>query len=148
MASFNPRVFTSPARLKEIHPDHLLRFLSQWDSYFAERGLDLASVDSSEIPYDQIAAILMNPGTGVSDGMVNALYYVHETDRKEPMDELIERAAAAGLDIEHDEKSTPADVAVQIWLAQPDLLERQHAETVAFNRSNFTYFAWKSIKPA
>lgn len=141
MPAFNPRVFTSPARLKEIHPDHLLRFLSQWDSYFAERGLDLASVDRLEIPYDQIAAILMNPGTGVSDSMVNALYYVHETANKEPMEELIERAEAAGLDIDHDEKSTPADVAVQIWLAQPDLLERQHAETVAFNRSNFTYFA-------
>lgn len=141
MPAFNPRVFTNPARLKEIQPARLIGFLAQWSDYFAGRGLDLAAINQAEMPYDEIAAILMNPGQGVSDDMVNALYYVHETASKEPMEELIERAEAAGLDIDHDEQSTPADVAVQIWLTKPDLLERQHAQTVAFNRSNFTYFA-------
>ncbi|MBY4895319.1 hypothetical protein KUL25_21370 [Rhodobacteraceae bacterium N5(2021)] len=148
MATFNPRVFTNPSRLKEIDPNRLIVFLSTWSDYFIGRGLDLTAADTSDMPFDTIAAILMNPDQAVPESMVNALYYVHETARKEPMDELIERAEAAGLDIDHDEKSTPADVAVQIWLAKPDLLERQHAETVAFNRSNFTYFAGKSIKPA
>ena len=148
MATFNPRVFTNPSRLKEIDPNRLIVFLSTWSDYFIGRGLDLTAADTSDMPFDAIAAILMNPDQAVPESMVNALYYVHETARKEPMDELIERAEAAGLDIDHDEKSTPADVAVQIWLAKPDLLERQHAETVAFNRSNFTYFAGKSIKPA
>lgn len=148
MATFNPRVFTNPSRLKEIDPNRLIIFLSTWSDYFIGRGLDLTAADTSDMPFDAIAAILMNPDQAVPESMVNALYYVHETARKEPMDELIERAEAAGLDIDHDEKSTPADVAVQIWLAKPDLLERQHAETVAFNRSNFTYFAGKSIKPA
>jgi len=148
MATFNPRVFTNPSRLKEIDPDRLILFLTTWSDYFLGRGLDLSAADTSDMPFDTIAAILMNPDQAVPESMVNALYYVHETARKEPMDELIERAEAAGLDIDHDEKSTPADVAVQIWLAKPDLLERQHAETVAFNRSNFTYFSGKSIKPA
>ena len=148
MATFNPRVFTNPSRLKEIDPNRLIVFLSTWSDYFIGRGLDLTAADTSDMPFDTIAAILMNPDQAVPESMVNALYYVHETARKEPMDELIERAEAAGLEIDHDEKSTPADVAVQIWLAKPDLLERQHAETVAFNRSNFTYFAGKSIKPA
>ena len=148
MATFNPRVFTNTSRLKEIDPNRLIVFLSTWSDYFIGRGLDLTAADTSDMPFDTIAAILMNPDQAVPESMVNALYYVHETARKEPMDELIERAEAAGLEIDHDEKSTPADVAVQIWLAEPDLLERQHAETVAFNRSNFTYFAGKSIKPA
>lgn len=147
MPAFNPRVFTSPARLKEIEPGRLIAFLSQWTGYFADRGLDLSTADTEEMPYDDIAGILMTPDKDVSDAMVNALYYVHETASNEPMEELIERAEAAGLDIEHDDKSTPADVAVQIWLAKPDLLERQHAETVAFNRSNFMYFAGKGPKP-
>lgn len=146
MATFNPRVFTNPSRLKEIDPTRLILFLSQWSDYFAARGLDLSAMDTAEMPFDDIAAILMNPGREVSDGMVNALYYVHETANNEPMEELIERAQAVGLDIEHDAKSTPADVAVQIWLAKPDLLERQHAETVAFNRLNFTYFAGQQTK--
>ncbi|MDG1117194.1 MAG: hypothetical protein P8N72_08705 [Flavimaricola sp.] len=148
MATFNPRVFTNPSRLKEIDPNRLILFLSTWSDYFIGRGLNLTAADTSDMPFDTIAAILMNPDQAVPESMVNALYYVHETARKEPMDELIERAEAAGLDIAHDDKSTPADIAVQIWLAKPDLLERQHAETVAFNRSNFTYFAGTSIKTA
>ncbi len=146
MPAFNPRVFTNPARLKEIKPDRLISFLAQWSEYFSGRGLDLAAIIPAEMPYDEIAGVLMNPVQGVSDDMVNALYYVHETASKEPMEELIERAEAAGLDIDHDEQSTPADVAVQIWLTKPDLLERQHAQTVAFNRSNFTYFAGRNSK--
>lgn len=146
MATFNPRVFTNPSRLKEIAPDRLSRFLLTWSNYFLGKGLNLAAIDTSDMPFDTIAAILMNPDQDVPESMVNALYYVHETASHEPMEELIERAEKAGLEIEHDEKSTPADVAVQIWLAKPDLLERQHAETVAFNRSNFTYFAGRNIK--
>ncbi len=148
MATFNPRIFTNPARLKEIDPGRLISFLSKWSSYFVGRGLDLTAVDTNEMPYDEIASILMTPDTDVSDTMVNALYYVHETANNEPMEELIERAEAAGLGIQHDNKSTPADVAVQIWLIKPDLLERQHAETVAFNRSNFMYFAGQVGKKA
>ena len=146
MAAFNPRVFTNPSRLKEIAPDRLILFLSAWSDYFIGRGLDLATAGTSDMPFDTIASILMNPDQDAPEGMVNALYYVHETASHEPMEELIERAETAGLEIEHDEKSTPADVAVQIWLAKPDLLERQHAETVAFNRSNFTYFAGQHTK--
>ena len=147
MAAFNPRVFTNPSRLKEIAPDRLILFLSAWSDYFIGRGLDLATADTSDMPFDTIATILMNPDQDAPEGMVNALYYVHETASHEPMEELIERAETAGLEIEYDEKSTPADVAVQIWLAKPDLLERQHAESVAFNRSNFTYFAGQHTKP-
>ena len=146
MAAFNPRVFTTPSRLKEIAPDRLILFLSAWSDYFIGRGLDLATADTSDMPFDTIATILMNPDQDAPEGMVNALYYVHETASHEPMEELIERAETAGLEIEQDEKSTPADVAVQIWLAKPDLLERQHAETIAFNRSNFTYFVGQSAK--
>jgi len=83
----------------------------------------------------------MNPDASVPEDMVNALYYVHETASHEAMDELLDRAAAAGIEIDKDHEVSLADVSVQIWLAQPMLLQRQHAETVAFQRSNFMYFA-------
>lgn len=141
MPAFNPRIFTNPSRLKEIDPERLVVFLSNWAEHFTGRGLDLVTIDTTEMPYDDIAGILMTPDTDVPEAMVNALYYVHETASNEPMEEMIDRAEKAGLEIEHDTETTPADVAVQIWLAKPSLLERQHAETVAFNRSNFMYFA-------
>jgi hypothetical protein len=54
--------------------------------------------------------------------MVNALYYVAS---HESMEELLDRATKARIDIDDDTETSAADVAVQIWLAQPMLLQRR-----------------------
>lgn len=141
MPSFNPRIFTNPDRLKQISPERLKTFLCKWNDYFKGRDLDLAAAPVDDLPFEKIAAILMNPDENVPDEMVDALYYVHETASHESMEELLDQAEAAGIAIDADDEPTAADVSVQIWLANPTLLQRQHAETVAFNRSNFMYFA-------
>jgi hypothetical protein len=141
LATFNPRIFTNPDRLKHIAPARLLAFLDPWKAYFAARGADLSEADAEDLPLDEIAHVLMNPDATVPEDMVNALYYVDETASHDSMEQLLDRAAAAGIDIDDDTETSAADVAVQIWLAQPMLLQRQHAETVAFARSNFMYFA-------
>lgn len=141
MPTFNPRIFTNPDRLKHIAPARLLAFLQPWRTYFAARGVDLSLLDSEDLPLEDIAQVLMTPDATVPEDMVNALYYVHETASHESMEALLEHAAAAGIDIDDDTETSAADVAVQIWLVDPMLLQRQHAETVAFKRSNFMYFA-------
>ena len=146
MASFYPRVFTNPDRLKTISAKHLLSFLSKWKPYLATRGISLPEEAGEDFPYDQVALVLLNPDDNAPSDMVDALYYVHETATKETAEELIELAGKAGLTIEAGEEPSDADVAVQIWLQRPDLLQRQHAEVVAFNRSRFMYFAGASGK--
>jgi hypothetical protein len=141
VATFNPRIFARPDRLKHIAPARLLAFLDPWKAYFTARGIDLSAVDVDDMPLDNIAHVLMNPDVTVPEDMVNALYYVDETASHDTMEQLLDRAAAAGIDIDDDTETSAADVAVQIWLAQPMLLQRQHAEAVAFARSNFMYFA-------
>lgn len=149
MATFNPRIFTNPDRLKHISPVRLKAFLRPWEEYFAGRGFDLAATSTADMPLDKIAHILMKPDASVPEEMVNALYFVHETASNEGMEDLLQRAEAAGIDIDDDHEVTVADVSVQIWLAQPMLLQRQHAETVALKRSNFMYFAGSAPeKPA
>lgn len=148
MPAFNPRIFTNPDRLKQIAPERLKTFLEPWQAYFAAHGLDFAAASTNDMPFDDIAHILMNPDASVPEEMVNALYYVHETATHEGMEELLERAKVAGIEIDKDHEATVADVSVQIWLAQPMLLQRQHAETVAFKRSNFMYFAGSRRKKA
>lgn len=141
MPAFNPRIFSNPDRLKQIAPARLKAFLEPWKDYFQSRKLDVAAWSTDDMPLEAIAGVLMNPDASVPEDMVNALYYVHETASHEAMDELLDRAAAAGIEIDKDHEVSVADVSVQIWLAQPMLLQRQHAETVAFQRSNFMYFA-------
>lgn len=146
MASINFRSFTNPDRLKSISAKHLLQFFSNWSDYFSVRGLPLPEQPDEDFPYDDLAHILMRPDDSVPPEMVDALYYVHETATKESAEELIEAAHKAGLTIEAGEEPSDADVALQIWLQNPALLRRQHAETVAFNRSRFMYFAGRSGK--
>ena len=146
MPAFNPRIFTNPDRLKQIAPARLKTLFGPWQDYLKARGLDLAAVSTDDLPLDYIAHILMNPDASVPEDMVDALYYEHETATDEGMEELFERAEAAGIEIEKDHDVSVADVSVQIWLARPMLLQRQHAETVAFTRSNFMYFAGSRTK--
>lgn len=148
MAAFNPRIFSNPDRLKQIAPARLKTFLERWKVYFNGRGVDLSNAPIDDMPLDDIAHVLMNPDASVPDEMVDALYYVHETASHEGMDELLERAEAVGITIDKDDKVSVADVCVQIWMAEPTLLERQHAETVAFQRSNFMYFSGSASKKA
>ena len=52
-----------------------------------------------------------------------------------------------GLLLDADQESSPADVAVQIWLAAPDLLQEKHAEARAIQQKNFVYFAGRDGGP-
>ena len=141
MSAFNPRSFTSPDRLRSMSASHLIMFFGRWSEYFAGRGLDLAGVSANDFPYEKLAKILLEPDQSVPEPMVNALFYVHETATDEAMNELLDRAKSAGIDGLIEPSPSPADVALQIWLTRPDLLELQHAESVAFSRSNYMYFA-------
>ena len=122
MPAFNPRIFSNPDRLKQIAPFRLKAFLEPWKDYFKSRELDVAAWSPDDMPLEEIAKVLMSPDAKVPDEMVDALYYVHETASHEAMDELLDRAAAAGIEIDTDHQVSVADVAVQIWLAQPILL--------------------------
>lgn len=146
MVSINFRSFTNPDRIKNISPKHLLEFFSNWADYFSARGLSLPKKPDEDFPYDDLAHILMRPDDRVPPEMVDALYYVHETATKESTEELIDAADREGLTIEAGEEPSDADIALQIWLQSPELLRRQHAETVAFNRSRFMYFAGRTGK--
>jgi hypothetical protein len=148
MSAFNPRIFTNPGRLKEISPKNLTAFFTPWQAYFLTRGLDLSSASLADLPYDEIAHILLNPDDSVPEGMVDALYYVHETTNTEAMEDLLECAEKNWLAFNADPEVTVADIAVQIWLVKPELLQRHHAETVAFTRTSFMYFSGSSAKDA
>ena len=140
MVAFNLRKFTNPDLLKTIAPGRLIAFLSPWREYLAKRGLALAGSGPGEIDCDALAHILMDPDASVPKDMVDALYYVHETASDEDMDALLDLAKTRTVEIEHDPQTTVADVAIQMWLAAPDMLREHHAEAIAFRQKNFLYY--------
>jgi hypothetical protein len=123
MATFNLRKFSEADRLKTIKPSRLLEFLKPYDDYLSRRGSALPSRSDDQIDYEALAHILIHPDDSVPREMVDALYFVHEMAADEQMDELLETAKQHQLPLDTDQESSPADVAVQIWLAAPGLLQ-------------------------
>jgi hypothetical protein len=147
MATFNLRKFSEPDRLKTIKPARLIAFLKPYDEYLSRRGFTLPAGPDDEIDYESLANILIHPDDSVPRQMVDALYFVHGMADAEQMDELIGSAKQLQLPLDPDQESSPADVAVQIWLLAPEVLQEKHAEAAAIRQRNFTYFAGRSGKP-
>ena len=119
---------------------YLLALLLPHLAYFADRGLVLSSTDGADINYQALAEILLNPDDAMPPLLVDALYHVNEMATSEGMDALLDAAAANGVQLDSGGEMTPADVAVQVWLKDRDLFERQHAEQFLCRRRSFESF--------
>jgi hypothetical protein len=140
MVALNLRKFTNPDLLKTIAPARLIAFLDPWREYLASRGLHFQSGGAGDVDCDSLAHILIEPDATVPKDMVDALYYVHETASDDEMDALLGLAISRHVEIEQDPTTTAADVAIQMWLAAPDVLREHHAEAIAFRQKNFLYY--------
>lgn len=143
MASFDPKVFTRPDGLKRITNDHLLAFLAPYQSYLAGRGFMLPANSALDFPHEDLAKLLMQSDANTPPDLVNGLYYIDEVASNETLEEMMDRAKSAGITLSVNGKSTPADVATQIWNAKPDLLIERAVRSLAFQKSSFMYFVGK-----
>ena len=141
MATYNLRRFAQPAVLKAIGPQHLHRFLWPYRSYFDGRGLPLPSPNaSSGLDHEQLVNVLMGPDADTPKDLVDALYFVNEMSTDKCMDLLLEEAETKGLSLDGKPDPTAADVAVQVFLQDRQLLERKHAEQYLTRPRSFEYF--------
>jgi len=141
MATYNLRRFAHADGLKAIAREHLLALLNPHKPYFDGRGLTLPPPSASDgIDYDQLVNVLMNPDTDTPKGLLDALYFVHEMATPEAMDVLLQEAENNGITLNGNPDPTAADVAVQVYLQDKDLLERKHAEQYLLKPRSFEYF--------
>lgn len=147
MATLNPRRFAQPDTLKSIAHERLVAFLTPFAAYLAERELVLPDGTGDEIDYGLLSSILMSPDEKTPPTMADALYFICEMSTTDEMDRLLEAAKAAGLTLDDTPESSPADIAVQVWLQDRELLERQHAEIMVHRPKSFEYFGGKAGGP-
>ena len=169
MANFSLRRFTNPEILKSINRDSLLSLLSRHKDYFARRHVLLPAVgvvlhvaeatasyggaarkvevEPAELDYEGIARVLMTPDETTPRELVDDLFFVDEMATNEAMDELLDEITRLPhiqrKQLNFGSDPTPADVAVQIRLKAPDLLERKHAEHFLTSKRSFEYFQAK-----
>ncbi len=141
MATYDLRRFAHADSLKAIGIEHLLALLNPHKPYFEGRGLVLpSSSDPADLNYEQLVDVLMSPETHTPPELLNSLYYVHEMSTQGAMDVLLEEAEKNHISLDGNPDPTPADVAVQVYLKDRDLLERKHAEQYLVKPRSFEYF--------
>ena len=138
MATFNLRYFSHPALLRAIAPSRLLAFLSPYRIFLTARGFQWPD-DGAEISYDKLVEIFTTPDADTPEDLVDALFLVDEMSAPEQSDALVDAELERGIVFADDEQSM-VDIAVQMWLSAPELLERKHAEKFAFKPKSFEYF--------
>lgn len=145
MATFTLRHFSSAESLQAVQAKHLLQLLERHTTYFEARGVDLGKVNGHGPDYEAISGVLMTPDEQTPNALIDDLYYVDEMATPNAMDGLLDAAKAAGLDLDVGDEPTPADVAVQVRLHAPALLEQKHAEYFLLQRRRtFEYFQSKA----
>jgi len=141
MATYNLRRFAHPEGLKAITPKHLLALLKPHESYFDSRGIVLSSSSGTDgLDYDQLVEVLMTPGSDTPAELIDALFYVHEMSTPECMDALLLEVENNSISLDDNPDPTAADVAVQVYLQDKDILERKHAEQYLVKPRSFEYF--------
>ena len=137
MATYSLNKFAQPDILKKIKDENLLQFLFPYTTYLEGRGFKPKVNGSAQIDYDLLCRILMQPTEGIPPDMVDALFFVHEVADDEMYDELLEMAKTGNVTVPAD--STPADLAVLLWLKDPELIKKSHAEALMMKPKSFNW---------
>src|SRR5690349_16835001 len=124
------RRFSDPDWLRIFSPQRLCRLLSPWREHLAQLGCSLPD-KATQIDYGALAAALFRADTNSPAGMIDALYYVSETATTEDMERLLETCAERRMSLPDDPRLSPGDCSIEIWLADPELLQARHAESRA-----------------
>jgi hypothetical protein len=135
MATFALRRFARPETLKCVNPRHLHQLLSPFGEFFARRGVVLPASPDGATDYEKLTAVLISPASDTPEELAEALFFIHEMSTPQGMDALLEEAPRRHLVIADD--SSLADVAIQVWLQDRELLERKHAESCLFRPRTF-----------
>lgn len=145
MATFNLRRFSNPAVLRRIQPRLLLGLLETHRPYFAHQSLELPPQgDGTRIPYDELVGLLMSPESDMPPDLAEALWFIHEMSTDQAMDSLLREAELRRIPLTNDPDPTPADIAIQVWLHNREILERKHAEQYLTRPRSFEYFQSRS----
>ena len=160
MPNLYPRRFSNPETLRKIRIDLLLAWLNPAAAYLAGRGLKLPEMKSEEcrvqsrhrpkvggqtsepwIDYDKLGQIFMESTPDMPAALVDSIFLIHGMASPEGMEILTKGAEAHGLEMGFSDEMTPADVAVRMWLLNPQLLERLYNSRELVRPRSFRYFS-------
>jgi hypothetical protein len=141
VASIRLRYFTSPATLRSIEPARLLQLLGRFRDFFDSVGHPLPPLEAPEqIDYQVLSGIFVSPNESMPGELLEVLFLVDEMSDPNDMETLLNAAAKYGVELDAGTEQSVTDLAVQIWLRNPEVLELQHALKQYKRPKSFEYF--------
>ena len=118
--------FGRPAGLKSIGRELLGRFFDSFKTELNLSGISLPSNNADDDVYFGSMVRLLAAPEGLPEGLNEVLFAIDELSSADGQERLEEAIACSGVALEFLPGSSRADLAVQVWLAAPDLLARVH----------------------
>lgn len=122
--------FANIAILKRIDASLLLEFLSPYREFLTtQRGWPWPK-RPDDLDHGELAKVLMSPTVDTPEDLLDALYFVDKLADPDCYDRILHEAEDAGIDVANGngDDPSPEDLTLRVWLADPLILERVHAE--------------------
>lgn len=141
MATLDFQRFTRVEILRAIQPRLLSRLLAPHRDFLEARGVILPPHSSDEHDYPGLVKTFMSPDENTPHQLTEALYLINEmASTPGCIDALQEEAASREVAISFPADASPEDIAIQVWLEAPTIVERKHAEHALVKQREFKYF--------
>ena len=130
MPSFHLPHFNDIAILRSIEPSRFRIFLMRFDTYLRNQGFTIpeSAVFTDADLQCLIGIFNAHDGSTPAD-MIEALFHVSEVANDQGMEALLLVVSKSGIELPEGDL-TPADLALLIWLNDPDLLRRANCERI------------------
>jgi len=135
MATLYASSVTRPQVLGRIEPTLLRQFLERHTDFLGSRGI--ACLDELD-PVD-LARVLTEPGPDTPRDLSEALLCINEMSVPAAADALEEEAQRLGIDAGGD--MTQVELALRVWMRDPDALMHRHTELAMLRVRSFEYFS-------
>jgi len=142
--------FANVAILKRIANSLLIEFLTPYRAFLVDQRSFPWPTTPGDLDHSALADILMSPTVDTPEELLDALYFVDNLSDPDCYDRLIHEAEEADIDVHGDdgEDPSPEDLTLRIWLADPLILERVHAEMYRSKPKAFlSFFSKRSDRP-
>lgn len=144
MATFRLQSFSHAEVLRMADRSRLLQLLDPFRSFFDKRNCPLPPIDgNTPINYEKLIGVFMNPDDSTErtpQTLIDTLYVIDEMATTEGMDALLNAVRDADIRLDGNRADTPIDVAIQVWLADQELVQNKHAEQYLLTPRSFEYF--------
>ncbi len=135
--------FTKPGFLKGIGRELLGRFFDRFKDEMAETKIVLPTPELKDDEYFKAMSRVAMLPDGLPDGLFEAVYAIEEMATDEGQERLEKAVEDGQVDLKLDEKSSRGDIAMQVYLAAPEVLAQKNNELRLARLSSFEYFGSK-----